>query len=209
MAIYTTFFLCEQLELQPAFPGWKLPLAKPTIRVTKNPFTGEQITIESRAPAWDDVDPDELPSQEMSVVAIQGDYAAYLENRIPPFVRSKPHWCAKSLTSVELEPLIFAAVSDDGVVETALYARPGLGAGIERLPDEFTNCLKHADEIALNKIAEKWAAEMSTPDCTHSVGGTRVQDDMTVGEAMSVISRLAELAKKHEKLQSMYLLTEA
>lgn len=209
MAIYTTFFLCEHSDLLAAFPGWKAPLAKPEVRVTKNPFTGDEVRIESRAPAWDDLDPDELPLPDVGVVAIQGDYSAYLENRIPAFVRSRPHWCAKGLTSVELEPLIFAAIADDGVLETALYAHPVLGAGIERFPDEFTNRLKSADEQTLNKIAEKWAAEMSTPDYTHSVGGTRIQDDMTVGEALGVITHIAALAKKHESRQSMYLLTEA
>ncbi len=210
MAIYTSFFLCEPLELHSAFPGWKLPLTEPIRRTWVNPFTREEMTVETRDPEWDDIDPNDTPMPEIRVVAIEGDYEMYLQNRIPEFVQSKPHWCAKNLTSLELEPLIAAAIdSDEGKLETALYAHPSLGAGIELLPNNFVLLLKSADASTLNSIAGKWAADMSMPDFTHSVSGERIQDNMTLDDALSALRPIAELAKKHEKNQSMYLLTEA
>jgi len=210
MAIYTTFFVCEPSELATAFPGWKLPLPQPVGRTRVNPFTSEETTVETREPEWDDVDANSLPIPEKSVVAIEGDYETYLQNRTPQFVQSKPHWCAKSLTSVELEPLVAAATgSEEQEFETALYAHPSLGAGIQEFPNEFVARLKSADESILNRIAEKWAAEMSAPDFTHSASGERIQDDMTGDEALSVIGPIAQLAKKQQNTQSMYLLTEA
>ena len=210
MAIYTTFFLCESRELHPAFPGWKLPLSEPVSRTRVNPFTREEMTVETREPEWDDVDPNDMPMPEMGIVAIEGDYETYLQNRIPPFVQSKPHWCAKNLTSVELAPLVAAATgSEEKELETALYAHPSLSAGIEQFPDDFVTRLKSADESTLYAIAKKWAAEMSTPDFTHSVSGERIKDDMTLDEALSVVRPIADLAKKQENDQSMYLLTEA
>jgi len=204
MAIYTTFFLCEPHELYPAFPGWKLSLPEPVSRTRTNPFTGEETTVKTREPEWIDVDPNDMQMPEIGVVAIEGDYETYSQNRIPSFVQSKPHWCAKNLTSIELEPLIAAATGiEEQELETALYAHPSLSAGIEHIPSDFVDRLKSSNESVLNSIAKKWAAIMSTPDFTHSVDGERIEDDM------GVVRQITDLAKKQENDQSMYLLTEA
>lgn len=210
MAIYTTFFLCEPPELPAAFPAWKLPLPQPVSRTRVDPFTGEEMTVETRAPEWEDMDPNNMPMPEMDVVPVKGDYETFLQERIPQFVQSKPHWCAKDLTSVELGPLVTATTGpEERPLETALFAHPFSSAGIEQFPNGFVAHLQAADESALNAISEKWAAEMSTPDYTHSVSGERIQDDMTVDEALSVVRPLAQLAKKQQDAQTMYLLTEA
>src|SRR5262245_26111796 len=108
MAIYTTFFLCTPEELPGGFPGWRLPLAESVRREVYNPFTGKLSVIETREPEWPDDDSEE-PEREYQVVAIQGSYKDYLEGRLPPFVRACPHWAAKGLTEVDLDPLIKAA----------------------------------------------------------------------------------------------------
>lgn len=210
MAIYTTLFLCESVELLTAFPGWKLPLSAAVSRTRVNPFTQQEMTVETREPEWEDFDPNIITMPEVGVVAIEGDYESYLEKRIPQSVQSMPHWSTKNLTSVELEPLIAATTgSEEKNLETALYAHPSAGAGIQELPYEFVVRLKSADESTLNRIAKKWAAEMSTPDFTHSVGGERIQDDLTIDKALSVIGPIAQLAKKQQNSQLMYLLNEA
>ncbi|MCE9527313.1 MAG: hypothetical protein K8R36_14800 [Planctomycetales bacterium] len=209
MAIYSTFFLCEPGQLQTALPGWRLPLSPPVTRKAINPFTKKEMTIYSREPEWEDVDPNKFELPEMTVVAIEGDYAAYLEGRIPPFVQSQPHWCAKNLTSVELEPLVSIFTdSADAKLETALYAHPSLLSGIEQFPGQFLVTLRAAGKEEINAIAEKWAAEMSTPDYTHSMGGDRIQDDWTVEDALSMMTPIVELARKAKTGQSMYLLLE-
>lgn len=210
MAIYTTFFLCEPENLAAGFPGWKPPLPQPVTRKSMNPFTREEVTITTDAPEWDDVDPNEIEIPEFTVVAIEGRYSQYLEQRIPPFVQSQPHWCSKNLTSVELEPLVASATEmEEPRLTTPLYAHPSFSAGIEQFPDEFVAHLKAADNSKLRSMAEKWAASMSTPEHTHSASGRRLYDDWTVDGALSILNPIADLAKQSNNDQSMYLLIEA
>ena len=110
MAIYTTFFLCQTETLSGGFPGWKLPLAAPVYRKFCNPFTGEESIVETREPDWPEEAASEIES-EYQVASIAGRYEDYLESRLPPFVRSCPHWAAKNLTEVQLAPLFDAAGS--------------------------------------------------------------------------------------------------
>ena len=210
MAIYSTFFLSAPDQLHPGFPEWRLPLPQPVTRKTINPFTREDMTIQTRAPEWDDVDPNDPLFPEMAVVAIEGDYQAYLERRLPPFIQSQPHWCSKGLTLVELDPLIGIVTGiDETRLETPLYAHPSLGSGIDQFPNDFLEHLTAADEAAITAIAEKWAATMSTPEYTHSIDGNRLSEGWTVEDASGILSNIAELARRQEAGQSMYLLTEA
>lgn len=209
MAIYSTFFLSNTEELPTGFPGWKLPLPDPVIRKSINPFTRKEITITTRAPDWDDSDPDEMEMPKRQVVAMQGDYATYLEQRLPRFVQSRPHWCAKNLTSVELEPLVAAAMDMDAItLETALYAHPSLGTAIKQIPDAFIACMATANDSSLNALAEEWSARMSTPEHTHSVGGERLHDDWAVDDALHILKPVVELARQQLDGQSMYFLIE-
>ncbi len=209
MAIYSTFFLYDPERLHSAFPDWKLPLPEPVTRTWINPFTQEETTIETRSPEWEDVDPTDIEMPEMQVVSINVDYESYLEGRIPPCVQSQPHWCAKNLTQMELEPLLNAITgTEDQKLETPLYAHPSLGTTIEQFPDAFLAWLEASDESSLPTVAQRWAAVMSTPEFTHSVGGERVVDDWTAEEAMSILKPLAELAKQHDNAQSMFVIVE-
>ena len=208
MAIYSTFFLANAEQLPPAFPDWKQPLPEPVTRTTLNPFTREEMTITTRAPEWDDFDPNSMAFPTPQVVAIEGDYQAYLENRIPPFVQTQPHWCAKNLTNVEIEPLVDAATGSDGArLESALYAHRALGCGLEMLPDTFSNAvLDAANDITA--VADKWAKAMSHPDYTHNGLGDRIMDDWTTDQALSILNPIVELLQQRSGSQSLYLLIE-
>lgn len=209
MAIYSTFFLAEPNQLPPAFPDWKLPLPEPVTRTSVNPFTREEVTIATRAPEWEGFDPERMDFPDPQVVAIEGDYQTYLENRIPPFVQSQPHWCAKNLTNVELDPLVAAATGlDDAKLESALYAHPALGCVIEQFPEHFVAHLKAAADADLSAIARQWAARMSTPEYTHSVSGDRLHDDWSLEDAVNLVNPIAQLVRRHADGQSLYLLIE-
>jgi len=209
IAIYSTFFNCEPQELLTGFPGWKPPLPQPVIRKRSNPFSGEEILVETREPNWENMEPVDLPIEEVGVVAAEGDYGSYLEQRIPQFVRSVPHWCSKNLTQVELDPLIIEATGlDDSGLETPLFAHPSLGVGIGQVPDSCVQWLKAADESTLVSIAERWAAKMSSEEFTHSVTGDRVADDWTPGEAIALLEPIADLARRITGSQGLYLLVE-
>ena len=204
MAIYTTFFLSRPDELPGGFPGWQLPLAKAVHREIRNPFTGKLSVVESREPEWPDAAGDEADGMAQ-VVEINGDYKDYLEGRLPPFVRTCPHWAAKGLTEVELTPLVRAAGAE-GVLDYAIYSPPSSGANVQKLPPDFLTKLASLDQKAL---AAQWAAAMSAPEHTHSVTGVKLSDGWTVDEALTALQPLVALATKARPGQQMYLLTEA
>ena len=79
---------------------------------------------------------------------------------------------------------------------------------MDALPGAFVARLKAADEPALRAIAQQWASRMSADEFTHSASGQRIQDDWTLEDALSLLAPMAELAKKQQDDQSMYLLTE-
>lgn len=209
MAIYSTVFLCEPRQLLPAFPGWKLPLAQPVTRTRVNPFTQEGVTVQTTEPEWDDADEIAAPSAPAAVVAVEGDYAAYLESRIPEFVRRQPHWCTKGLTSYEFDPLVEAVTGEtEARLQSALYAHPTIPAGIEQFPNDFVLRLSEARSANLEVFADNWASAMSTPDRTHSPTGERVRDDWKARDAHDVLTSIAQLASRQQAEQAMFLLTE-
>jgi hypothetical protein len=204
MAIYTTFFLCKPDELPGGFPGWRLPLAQPVRREFRNPFTGELSVVETREPEWPE-EAGEAPGRDYRVVAIEGSYDDDLEGRLPPFVRTCPHWAAKGLTQVELDPL-FKAAGVEASLACAIYGPPTSGAIVQQLPPEFVAKLGSLDQTA---VAERWAAAMSTPEHTHSVSGVQLSGGWTAGEALAMLRLIAALARRATPGQQMYLLTEA
>ena len=208
VAIYTTFFVCGD-DLASGFPGWKRPLPAPVTRKAWNPFTKQMMEITTTEPEWDDLDPPEVEMDSPQVVAIQGDYEAYLGARLPAFVQTKPHWAAKSLTSVELEPLVASALGDESAkIECALYAHPSFGAVLEKIPDEFSQKLLAMDDPALASLAIEWATRMSVPDYTHTVAGDRIQPDWEPEMAASIIESIVGVLRKRSESDSPYLLTE-
>ena len=209
MAIYSTFFLCAPDQLHEGFPNWKPPLPEAVKRKAINPFTGEERVINTREPEWEEFDLDEMAIPELEVVSGKGDYQRFLAERIPPSVKSLPHWCSKNLTSLELEPLVCAVIGEEEPkLEYALYAPPTVGSSIERFPEEFVASLKEIDDAAVDAIAERWAAIMSMPEYTHSVSGKRIYEDWAVEDALALLRPIIELAKRHTEGQGMYLLTE-
>jgi hypothetical protein len=204
MAIYTTFFLCQPQELPGGFPGWRLPLEQPRRREVRNPFTGKVLIVETREPQWPE-DAHGRPGRDYQVVAIEGRYEEFLQSRLPPFVRACPHWAAKGLTSVQLDPLIRAA-GVEGALECAIYSPPSSGAVVQHLPPAFLSKLGSLNQMA---VAERWAAVMSTPEHTHSVSGLKLSDGWTATEALEILRSIVALARKAIGGQRMYLLTEA
>lgn len=209
MAVYATFFICEPQRLAAGFPGWKLPLSEPVARNILHPFTGEPMTISTREPQRDEDEPDIEEMPEYQIVSIEGDYQTYLEQRIPSFVQTLPHWCAKSLTRVEMSPLAALAMNQDDVeMEPPLYAHPSVNAGIDQFPIGFPQRLQVADQDMLQSLAKRWAAHMSTSDYTHSVDGDRVSDDWSVDEARGLLEEIVALSRRATSDHAMYLLNE-
>ena len=204
MAIYTTFFLARPEELTSGFPGWKPPLPAPVRREYRHPFTKQLISVETREPEW--------PAEEASgampqfrAVAIQGRYEDYLENRLPPFVRQQQHWAAKGLTDLELEPLL-RAIGFGTDLDTPLYAPRSSGAVLREFPANFIPTLIKSDRLG---VARQWAAEMSTPERTHSVSGNKLSNGWTTQQASQILDPLIALAQKADSGQRIYLLIEA
>lgn len=182
MAIYTTFFLCKPEKLSEGFPGWRLSLACPVRREFRNPFTGELSVAQTREPEWSE-EADDESDREYQVVAIKGRYEDYLEGRLPPFVRTCPHWAAKGLTEVDLIPLLEAADVETSL-ESAIYSPPPSSAAVQLLPPEFLAKVGALDQEA---VVQQWAAAMSTPDHTHSVSGIKLSDGWTASEALEIL----------------------
>ncbi len=204
MAIYSTFFVCRPDELPAGFPGWKLPLVTPVRREVRNPFTGQTTVIETREPDWPEEEMNDESLPEIQVVAIQGNYQDYLENRLPKFVRNCKHWAAKGLTEVELGPLL-EAVGTPRSMEQAIYGPPSAGAIVQQFPQQFAASLV---SLEINSVAGKWAESMSTPEHTHSVSGVRLSDGWTIDEARSALQPIAELVQSAAPNQRLFLLTE-
>lgn len=203
MAVFSTFFVAAPEELLSGFPGWKLPLDKPVQREITD-FFGEKRTIETREPLWEDIVPGEEPEPEYGVVAIEGDYSAYLEARLPACVRKAPHWCSKGITNVEVDPL---GELTDGkpALDEGLFAHPSRSGNIMVFRPSIVDEILKAPE----QLAQKWAARMSTPEYTHSADGSnRLQDDWSVDDALSVLRPLGDLATKVRPGQRLYLLLE-
>ncbi len=203
VAIYSTFYLAAPDELLDGFPGWKLPLDEPEKREITSFFGGKQ-TIETREPLWDDIAAAEEPASEYGVVAMDGDYADYLEMRLPALVQAAPHWCSKGLTNVELDPL---GTLTDGkpVLEPALFAHPSRGAQLLVLRTAIVDAIVQAPQ----PLAQKWAAHMSTPEYTHSANGShRLHDDWRVDDALNILQLIGNVAKQAHPGLRLYLLLE-
>lgn len=202
LAVYSSFFVASPESLLSGFPGWKLPLPEPVRREITD-FFGEKRMIETREPNWDD-EPDTEPEPEFVVTSMEGDYEKYLEARLPGFVRKSPHWCSKGLTNVELDPLGEVTDGEPALVD-ALFAHPSCNALIFTFREAVVERMRSSPQA----VASKWAAQMSTPEFTHSVDGdTRVQDDWTVEDALSILTPLVELAHRAGAGQRLYLLLE-
>lgn len=204
MAIYTTIFLCKPDELAGGFPGWRLPLEQPVLREFRNPFTGELSVVETREPEWPE-EAGEESGRDYQVIEIKGRYEDYLEGRLPPFARTCPHWAAKGLTEVELDPLLKAA-GVERTLECAICGPPSSGAFVQQLPPEFLAKLGSLDQKV---VAKRWAAEMSKPEHTHSVMGVKISDGWTTSGALEILRPMVALAREATAGQQMYLLTEA
>jgi hypothetical protein len=197
-------------NLQVGFPEWKLPLSGPVSRTILNPFTREEMTFLTRDPEWDELVSDEMETPQWAAVNIEGDYETYLQQRLPPFVQSKPHWCSKGLTEVEIGPLVAAFIGIEEVeLEIPIYAHPSCGIAIVQLPRIFLAHLSDSDEATLKSMALKWANTMSSPEYTHSVSGDRLYEDWTLEDGLRVVKPLADLLSQGRESQLMYLLIEA
>jgi hypothetical protein len=188
MAIYTTLFLCKREELLDGFPGWSHPLPEPVRREFENPFTGTVSTMETREPEWPD-DAFEAVPPKYQVVAISGSFEDYLENRLPPFVRAKPHWATKGLSEEELG-LLAQAVDVEPNFESPLFAPPSSGATLRQLPPELLSQIARLDDRGLELFAEKCAVTMSPSEA-------------------KILRPIVELARRATDGQRMYLLIEA
>jgi hypothetical protein len=207
MEIYTTFFLCEPAALSGGFPDWRPPLAEPVRHEVRDPFTDELMVVESRVPVWpvESEDAGRWLEPAYEVVTVEGSYDDYLEDRLPPFVRNCPHWIAQGLTDIELAPLL-ELVDLPVSMEQPIYAPPWYGEMLQQLPAGFLARLLSLDQ---QDVARRWAAAMSAPEDADSAPGQVLSDAWTASDALELLQRLIDLAKKADAAHQMYLLTEA
>lgn len=209
MAIYSTFFLSTSEQLAAAFRDWKPPLPEPITRQIRNPFTGEEETVTTCVPDWDDEADAEFDLPEYRVVQIEGRYEDYLESRLHPHVAQQPHWCSKGIMGLELEELFTLMAGHKTHLETPLYGPPTVSSSLQELPDGQIRTLVDADEAEVERLADGWAKVMSTPEHTHSANGERLYEGWTTATAMSLMQPLIDLAKRGEQGDSVYLMIEA
>jgi hypothetical protein len=208
VAIYSTIFVADETSLVGGFAGWKPPLAVPVKRTMVNPFTGESMEVETEEPTWETTAEPTDPYRAIITHVVES-YDEYLEGRISDFVRSCPHWCSKNLTSIEIAPLVREAIGGGPLLQVAMYAPPEIVAGLERFPTAFIECLNSCTPACLQSLASRWAASISTPDYTHTIGGVRIKDDWDAASALSLLEPIAGLARRAISGQTMFLLTEA
>lgn len=209
MATYSTFFVCMPDELPTGFRGWQPPLPAPVRREIRDFLTGKVIMIETREPEWttDDIGEadDELPT--VDVTRIDGNYQDYLEERLPAFVAARPHWCAKDLTEVELNPLGPAAGFESAVVD-ALYGPPSAAGIIQRFRPELILKLASLDETGRAAVADKWAETLSGPEHTHSGTGIEVQAGCDISEARAMLDEILQIVNTAPSEAGLYVLIE-
>jgi hypothetical protein len=203
MAVYTTFFIADPAKISDAFPGWKLPLPAPVRREIRNIFTKQIMIIETTAPEWRE-DEQAPPTPEYRVVSIQGRYEDYLEDRLESSIQEKPHWAAKGLYDLQLNPLV-AALGISAKLHSPLYGPPSIGAVLREFPPDFIPKLQACDQRA---VARQWAAEMSTPEHTHSIAGDKLSNDWRPEDALALITKILELTRQASADQRLYLLIE-
>lgn len=205
MAIYTTFFVCEPAALQSAFPTWKPPLPRPVSRQFRDPFSGKMVTRESDAPEWPD-SPDPDNRAPTGVAVRQGDYAKHLEDRLPAAIRAFPHWSAKGLTEIELEPLA-ASFKVEPLLQIALYAPPSTDALLFRFDRRARDALASLGAAQLHALAKQWSVAMSDDAHTRVGNGTRLSG-LAAEQAAEYLRQLGALAKKAGKAGQLFLLVE-
>lgn len=208
VAIYTTFFVCHPEELAAGFPGWLPPLLQPVKRKVTNPFTGEEITIESSSPEWPEEENAGVANRQHQVVALSGKYQDYLEGRLPSLILREPHWASKGLTEVELGPLV-ESLGLEAAFSSPLFAPPSLGIMLQEFPIGVIGKLASLDQQAQQQIAEDWAAAMSTPEYTHSASDKRISENWDAAEAIQILQPLIQLAREAGPDRRMFLLVEA
>ena len=161
MAVYTTFFAATASELHAAFPGWLEPLRAPVRKTSVNPFTKKPVTYDS----WE---PEEVFSSQAAlskisaptVVAIKGDYQAYLQGRLPKGVHALPHLAAKSVLSPHVEQLVAVVASrDKEALRPALFATASMetNATLDRLPTWGVDALANVDDGTISRLGDTLA----------------------------------------------------
>jgi hypothetical protein len=200
MAIYATFFVMSASVLVSGLPDWKQPLPEAETRVVTT-FFGTR-TIQTREPRF------EKPAASFKAIpkvkTAGGDYADYLETRLPDFVTKAPHWATKGLTPVELDPL-GKLVDGRAATHEALFGPPPQSSTIY----EFRKDVLRAISVSPDEFARKWAAEMSGREHTHSQTGVRVSPDWSIEDASRIIQRLCALLPRITDDESLYLLVES
>ena len=94
-------------------------------------------------------------------------------------------------------------------LEIALYSPPSCGAMLDEIRPDLAAKLATADDRALEAIAARWAAAMSTPKYTHSVTGVRICDGWSPADALDLLQPIVALIRQASSGQRLYLLVEA
>lgn len=199
MAIYTSYFVATDEELERAFPGWKRPLAEP-VRVKQfNRLTNQEVEVWSWDPGPDQPGTVVAGMEPYAVVEMEGDYAEYLDRRAHPLVRRSPHRCWKGVGVLEIEALRAVLTGETCDLEfrhfpPARISPPGFSGEIALLPAMLTEVLVGLGEPSVG-VAEAWA--------------DACEDAFDPEYAAELLSGLRLLALQAERSRrNIYLLTE-
>ncbi len=162
MAVYTTLFVASDAELSELFPGWRAPKARPARVKRKNPFTGENATVE----LWDPgrkakaaLGPTLFETHGRKLVdpvlPPEDDYQSLLEDNAPALLRTLPHSAMKGVTEVEL--IALAEALGAGPSPPARFVDCPEDEGlIAALPAAAVGPLAALADRQLRKAAKAW-----------------------------------------------------
>ncbi|HEY6460688.1 MAG TPA: hypothetical protein VIY73_11075, partial [Polyangiaceae bacterium] len=190
---YTILFAAKPAEVRAIFLGWREPVAPHEV-VGKNPFTGKEITVQSREPTATPPGPEAaFWAMDDGALPAGTAYDRYVASRTPPPVRALPHGLVKR-AELRMMPIDRVVTGSDDV-PVALYPPSGCTSGLPLLvvPAAVVRAVKAANDDALAKLA----ADVQRADAL---------EELSIDDARELLEELRALAPQAGDGAAMCLL---